>query len=93
MASSKSTRSATEFHHPWGMTFISPDELLITERRGRLWRFNLKTLQRKEIVGLPIIQAQGQGGLLDVEISPTLTRTKEFSSAIPAEHLNVRAPM
>ena len=67
----------TEFHHPWGMTFISPEELLVTERRGRLWRFNLKTLQKKEIVGLPVIQAQGQGGLLDVETSPTFDQDRK----------------
>ncbi len=58
------------FHHPWGMTFVRANELLVTERRGRLWLFNLTTQRKREIVGLPTIRARGQGGLLDVEISP-----------------------
>ncbi len=66
----------SDLHHPWGMTFLSADELLITERRGRLWRLNLKTGTKKEVNGLPVIQAKGQGGLLDVELSPNFGKDR-----------------
>ena len=57
----------SDLHHPWGMTFLNQEELLVTERRGQLWRVNLKTGSKQEVVGLPTIQAKGQGGLLDVK--------------------------
>ena len=51
---------------PWGMTFIDDENLLITEKKGRLYKVNIKK-KSKEIVdhNLQII-AMGQGGLLDV---------------------------
>jgi glucose/arabinose dehydrogenase len=27
-----------EFSHPWGMTMLPSGDILVTERRGRLWR-------------------------------------------------------
>ena len=52
------------------MTFLNQNEVLVTERRGRLWRLNLRQGTKREVTGLPVIQARGQGGLLDVELSP-----------------------
>jgi len=50
---------------PWGMDFINDSTLLITEREGRLWKFESGVLS--EIAGLPSdIHVKGQGGLLDV---------------------------
>lgn len=55
---------------PWGMTFVSPDEILITERRGKLKILNVDNGKVQEIKGLPDIYAKGQGGLLDVAVPP-----------------------
>src|SRR5690606_29437311 len=61
---------AEGFEIPWGMSFIAPEHLLITERPGSLKLLNLETKGITSISGLPKIAAIGQGGLLDVRISP-----------------------
>ena len=55
---------------PWGMTFISSDELLYTERRGTAGIVNVQTGETHDITGLPEVLAEGQGGLLDVAVPP-----------------------
>ncbi|MBF0470191.1 MAG: PQQ-dependent sugar dehydrogenase [Gammaproteobacteria bacterium] len=59
-----------QLSHPWGMAFLSADEILITERVGRLRRFVNGKLLPKAIEGLPEISAIGQGGLLDIALHP-----------------------
>lgn len=49
----------------WGFDFISPNELLVTLRQGKLIYVNLAKNSRKELP-IPKIAATGQGGLLDV---------------------------
>lgn len=61
---------AEGFEVPWGMTFISPDNLLITERPGTLKLLNIATRKITAISGVPEVSARGQGGLLDVTVSP-----------------------
>lgn len=56
--------------HPWGMAFLSEDEILITERRGFLNRVRLGGQTSDTVRGLPKIAAVGQGGLLDVVLHP-----------------------
>lgn len=50
----------------WGMDFISHDELLFTERDGKLKLLNLKNLKYSDVSGAPKVYAQEQGGLLDL---------------------------
>ena len=59
-----------EFGIPWGMTFISRDQLLITERSGSVKLLNIETKDITAIAGAPKVAAEGQGGLLDVRVSP-----------------------
>ncbi len=56
--------------HPWSMAFLPNDELLITEKSGRLRRFADGELDPRPIDGLPEIATKGQGGLLDVAVHP-----------------------
>ena len=52
--------------YPWGMTFIDQETLLITEKKGILYKVNINT-KIKEIIDHDLkIVAIGQGGLLDV---------------------------
>ncbi len=51
---------------PWGMTFHSANEILFTERQGKLGIINLDNGKVFYLSGLPIILAKGQGGLMDV---------------------------
>tara|TARA_B100000767_G_C19766055_1_gene537550 strand:- start:489 stop:1619 length:1131 start_codon:yes stop_codon:yes gene_type:complete len=53
---------------PWGMTFISENELLVTEKSGVL--YHVLNGVKREISGLPDIYVRGQGGLLDVIVAP-----------------------
>lgn len=56
--------------HPWGMAFLPDNRILITERTGRLRIFQNGRLVNDPVKGLPMIEAYGQGGLLDVVLHP-----------------------
>lgn len=63
---------ASGFGTPWGMAFISDTEMVITGRTGQLWLLNTESGERSELSGLPgDIAIRGQGGLLDVQTSPS----------------------
>ena len=53
---------------PWGMTFTKKDELLVTEKSGIMYR--IKDGKKTILKGLPPVYVRGQGGLLDIAISP-----------------------
>jgi glucose/arabinose dehydrogenase len=57
--------------HPWGLAFLPDGRMLVTERPGRL-RVIAKdgALDPSPVAGLPRVDAQGQGGLLDVALHP-----------------------
>lgn len=57
---------AKGLEHPWGLSFIDAQRLLVTERPGRLRVVTLQGQVGPAITGLPPIPAAGQGGLLDV---------------------------
>ncbi len=60
--------SSSTLNQPWGMTFLDPDNLLITEKNGGLVKMNINTgVMTKISHKIPIIKSNsGQGGLLDV---------------------------
>jgi len=60
----------SELGVPWGMAFISPQRMLITERNGQARLLDLQTGALANLRGLPEIAAKGQGGLLDVVVGP-----------------------
>ena len=51
---------------PWGMSFQSENEILFTERKGRLGIVNIDSGEVNYLSGLPEIIANGQGGFMDV---------------------------
>ena len=57
--------------NPWSLTFLPDGRMLVTERAGRL-RMIAKdgTLEVRPLEGLPRVDAQGQGGLLEVALHP-----------------------
>jgi aldose sugar dehydrogenase len=57
---------ARGLEHPWGMTFIDGNRILVTERPGRLRLVTADGKISAPIEGLPEIDASGQGGLHDV---------------------------
>ena len=60
------TQVATGLGIPWGMSFQSQNEILFTERKGRLGIVNIDSGEVNYLSGLPDIIAKGQGGLMDV---------------------------
>ena len=58
------------FNTPWGLTFISPNKLLITEREGDVFFLDINKLTKTKINNSPPVLSEGQGGMLDVALSP-----------------------
>ncbi len=52
----------------WGMTFISPEEIVFTERAGKVKKLNLTSGTITELSGAPRVWARGQGGMLDIAV-------------------------
>lgn len=53
---------------PWGMAFLSPSELLFTERDGTITLLHLDSGHRTVLKGGPTVFYEGQGGMLDVAV-------------------------
>jgi glucose/arabinose dehydrogenase len=57
--------------HPWGLAFLPDGRMLVTERPGRLRVIGTDgKLDPVAVAGLPRVDAQSQGGLLDVVAHP-----------------------
>ena len=68
----------TGLEHPWALQFINEEELLITERPGRIQHHNLLTNTTTQVTGLPDITARGQGGLLDLALHPSFHENNQL---------------
>jgi len=66
----KTTDVARGLEHPWGLAFLPDGRMLVTERPGRLRIATPDGTLSPPLTGLPPIYARGQGGLLDVALSP-----------------------
>ena len=73
--------------HPWGIEPLPGGGFVVTERAGRMRAFTAEGLQGPPIAGLPRVDARGQGGLLDVALSPSFAsdRTLFWSYSEPRE--------
>jgi glucose/arabinose dehydrogenase len=56
--------------HPWGLAFLPDGRMLVTERPGRLRLVEPGGRLSEPLTGVPGVAAGGQGGLLDVALSP-----------------------
>jgi aldose sugar dehydrogenase len=62
---------------PWGIAFLPGSGFLVTERDGQLKHFAAPMAEAKLVSGLPDIDVDGQGGLLDVLIPRDFATTRE----------------
>jgi aldose sugar dehydrogenase len=71
--------------HPWGLAFLPDGRLLVTERPGRMRLVAKDGRLSEPIRGVPPVYAHGQGGLLDVVLSPDFSTSSLifFSYAEP----------
>lgn len=76
---------ARGLEHPWSVEPLENGEFLVTERPGRLRMVTATGELGAPITGLPAVDARGQGGLLDVALSPQFAadRTIYWSYAEP----------
>lgn len=64
--------------HPWAVEPLPDGDLLITERPGRMRVVSASGNVGEPIRGLPEVDARGQGGLLDVALSPSFTTDRRI---------------
>ncbi|UAY54422.1 PQQ-dependent sugar dehydrogenase [Arachidicoccus terrestris] len=78
---------------PWAICNLPDGRLLITEKLGTMRIETLDGQLDKKITGLPKVNADGQGGLLDVNIDPDFAtnRMVYFDYAEPGAEGNVLA--
>ncbi|BCR25339.1 hypothetical protein KAM429_22870 [Aquipseudomonas alcaligenes] len=60
--------------HPWALAFLPEGQgYLISERPGRLRLLDAQGRLHPPLGGVPAVFARGQGGLLDIALSPSFT--------------------
>ena len=70
------TRMVGGLDTPWAIGFLPDGSYLITERGGRL--LLVRDGASKTVSGTPRVQAEGQGGLLDVVVARDFERSREI---------------
>ena len=65
---------AEGLEHPWGLEFLPDGRMIVTERPGRLRIVTPGGHLSQPLSGVPRVYAVGQGGLLDVALSPSFER-------------------
>jgi glucose/arabinose dehydrogenase len=61
--------------HPWGLGFLPDGRLIVTERPGRVRILATTGVLSAPLQRVPQVYANGQGGLLDVALSPDFSTT------------------
>jgi glucose/arabinose dehydrogenase len=82
------TEIARGLDRPWALVFLPDGSMLVSERPGRLRRIDRNGGVSAPLSGVPAVFAQGQGGLLDLALSPDFARDQRlyFSYAEPGEN-------
>ena len=64
------TAVVADFQAPWAMTFLPDRRMLVTEKAGQLLLVGADGRQRVQVAGVPPVDSEGQGGLMDVVLHP-----------------------
>ena len=67
---------ARGLEHPWSLAFLPDKRMLVTERPGRLRIVGPDGRISEPLTGVPQVYASGQGGLLDVVLSPMFEKDR-----------------
>jgi aldose sugar dehydrogenase len=65
---------ARGLEHPWGLSFLPDGRMLVTERPGTMRLFSPDAKRSEQVKGVPDVYSVGQGGLLDIAVSPDFGR-------------------
>lgn len=66
----RTTVVAEGLERPWAIEFLPDGRMLVTERPGHLRVIGTDGSVSKPLEGVPKVYARGQGGLLDIALSP-----------------------
>lgn len=66
----------TGLEHPWSLAWLPDGDMLVTERPGRLRLVAGDGALSAPLQGVPSVYHRGQGGLLDVALSPTFAQDR-----------------
>ena len=81
---------------PWAIVFLNKDSALFTERPGQLRMVVQGKLLDTPVKGIPEVLAEGQGGLMDVNVDPDYKHNAwiylSYSHAIEAPDGEDRSP-
>jgi glucose/arabinose dehydrogenase len=69
---------ARNLEHPWGLQFLPDGRMLVSERPGRLRVVTRGGVISAPLANVPSVFASGQGGLLDVALSPDFASSRRF---------------
>jgi len=61
---------------PWGLAFLPDGRMLVTEKPGRLRIVTAAGQLSEPVAGVPMVDARGQGGLLDVTLDPNYAQNQ-----------------
>jgi len=64
---------------PWSISFLDDSTILATERNGNIVLVNFTIGTKTRLLEVPNVAARGQGGLLDIALSPYDTSTFYFT--------------
>jgi glucose/arabinose dehydrogenase len=67
---------ATNIPIPWGMAFVDKDNLLVTEKSGKVFLVNIPLKTSSDIFTVPGARVFGQGGLLDIALHPQFSQNQ-----------------
>jgi glucose/arabinose dehydrogenase len=70
------TSIIADFDSPWAMTFLPDGRALVTEKAGDMILFDPKNGTKIPVSGIPAVDSAGQGGLMDVVLSPKFGQDK-----------------
>lgn len=69
---------ARGLNQPWSLAFLPRGGMLVTERGGRMRLLNTDGQVGETVQGLPVVDAAGQCGLLDVAPDPDFSRNQRI---------------
>jgi len=83
---------ADGLRNPWALVFLpGGKDMLVTERPGNLRLVNAEGKVGPPISGVPKVWAEGQGGLLDVALSPEFAKDRTLYLSYAEEGSNGKA--
>lgn len=96
IAAPTSTVTITELQngldHPWSLAFLPDNEgILITERSGQLRLWQQGKPLSEPLKGVPAVYSKGQGGLLEVALSPKFAQDRRVYLSFAEEGKNGKA--